>query len=167
MLQDSGIDFHLTLAGDGPRGIQLKRLAGKLGVAGRVSFPGFVPYDHVSDLFRSADLFVMPSIVHSSGDRDGIPTVIMEALMHRVPVIATDVSGISEVIQNNVTGLLIPEKDPGAISKALETLISNREFAVGLAERGRELVREQFDPEKNHRLVSQLYMEYFGKQESA
>ncbi len=164
MLQDSGIDFQLTMAGDGPRGPELKHLAKKLDLSDRVSFPGFVNYDQVSELFRSADLFLMPSIVHSSGDRDGIPTVIMEALMHRVPVIATDVSGIAEVIQDRVTGLLIPEKNAEAIYEAVKTMVGDRESAVRMAEKGRDTVRQLFDPETNHRGVFQLYSEYFPPQ---
>ncbi|MBM3300589.1 MAG: glycosyltransferase, partial [Deltaproteobacteria bacterium] len=79
LLADSGVDFHLTLAGDGPRDMQLKVLARRLGLTGRVSFPGFVSYDTVPDLFAASDILIMPSVVHASGDRDGIPTVIMEA----------------------------------------------------------------------------------------
>jgi len=159
LLQDSGVEFHLTLAGDGPRAVQLKRLARRLGVFQNVSFSGFVPYDKVSDLFDSSDILVMPSIVHSSGDRDGIPTVIMEALMHRVPVVATDVSGIAEVIENETTGLLIPEKDPAAIAEAIRHLIQDRDLALRTAEQGRARVLEQFDPERNHKRVLQLYQD--------
>ncbi len=157
ILADSGLDFRLTLAGDGPRTRQLKRLAHRLGISERVSFPGFVRYDKVSDLFSSTDIFVMPSVVHSSGDRDGIPTVIMEALMHRVPVIATDVSGIGEVIEDGHTGLLIPEKDPRAIALAVEKMAGDRKSALEMAEQGRTRVLEQFDPERNHRKVLELY----------
>ena len=101
----------------------------------------------------------MPSVVHSSGDRDGIPTVIMEALIHRLPVIATDVSGIAELVENNVTGLLIPEKDPGAIADAVVSMISDRNGALEMAERGRSLVWDQFNPDVNHRKVFELYQE--------
>ena len=157
ILKDSGLHFHLTLAGSGPKGAQLKRLTRKLGLAQCISFPGFITYDRVSDLFRSTDLFLMPSIVHSSGDRDGIPTVIMEALLHRVPVIATDVSGISELIENHITGLLIPQKNPSAIAGAVIQLLRNRQTALDMAERGRSRVLELFNPEINHRKVFELY----------
>jgi glycosyltransferase involved in cell wall biosynthesis len=113
----------------------------------------------VSDLLFSTDIFLMPSIVHSSGDRDGIPNVIMEALMHRVPVIATAVSGIPEVIEDGVTGLLIPQKDPFAISRTVLGLVKDRASAVEMAERGRSKVTEQFDPEKNCRKVLLLYQQ--------
>jgi len=158
ILADSGMDFRLTLAGDGPRMTQLKNLAHRLGISDKITFPGFVRYDEVPRLFGEADLLLMPSVVHSSGDRDGIPTVIMEALMHRVPVIATDVSGISEVIEDGKTGLLIREKDPDAIAGAVRHMVSDRDRALRMAEAGRERVLNQFDPESNHRRVLDLYM---------
>lgn len=157
ILADSGLDFRLTLAGDGPRMAQLKNLAHRLGISNKVTFPGFVRYDEVPQLFVDADLLLMPSVVHSSGDRDGIPTVIMEALMHRVPVIATDVSGISEVIEDGKTGLLIREKDPDAIAGAVRHMVTNRDRALSMAEAGRERVLNQFDPQSNHRRVLDLY----------
>lgn len=161
IMLEQGIDFQLTLAGDGPRGARLMRLTRKLGLSDRVSYPGFVPYDSVSALFASSDIFVMPSVVDSSGDRDGIPTVIMEALMHRVPVIATNVSGIPEVIEDGVTGRLIPEKDPSAIAQAVMAMVRDRQNAIEMAERGRSRVREQFDPERNHRGIIEIYRQYF------
>jgi colanic acid/amylovoran biosynthesis glycosyltransferase len=157
ILAEQGMDFRLTLAGDGPRGVQLQALAKRLGLGGRVRFPGFVPYDSVSALFCSADVLIMPSVIHASGDRDGIPTVIMESLMHRVPVIATHVSGIPEVIENERTGLLIPEKDPEAIAEAVIRMVEDRDRALAMAERGRARVREMFDPERCHRKVLDLY----------
>lgn len=165
LIHDSGLDFHLTLAGDGPRRASLERLSQELGIADKVSFPGFVTYDRVSDLFYATDILLMPSVIDSSGDRDGIPTVIMEALMHRVPVVATDVSGISEVIEDGVTGLLIPEKNASAIAEAMQQMATDRQSAVEMAERGRERVRQQFDPERNHRNVLALYEDHFSHRE--
>lgn len=159
ILADKGIAFRLTMAGDGPRGGQLKNQAQKLGIADRVQFPGFVKYDGVSELISNSDMLVMPSVVHSSGDRDGIPTVIMECLMHRVPVIATDVSGIAEVVQDGVTGFLIPEKDPTAIANAVLKMIADRDAALAMAEAGRAKVLRLFDPERNHRALLELYQD--------
>ena len=64
----------------------------------------------------------MPCVVHSSSDRDGIPNVIMEALSHRLPVVASDVAGIGEVIRHNDTGLLVPQKDAAALAAAIKTM---------------------------------------------
>jgi glycosyltransferase involved in cell wall biosynthesis len=157
ILKDSGLNFHLTLAGDGPRKILFRHLAKKLGLVEVVSFPGFIPYDLVSELFSSADVFVMSSAVHSSGERDGIPNVIMEALVHRVPVVATDVCGIPEVIQNNITGLLVPQGDSAALANAIIRMVGNRESALEMAERGRSLVLRKFNPERNHDKILNLY----------
>lgn len=157
VLDQRGVDFHVTLAGAGPELLRLKGLARKLGLTRRVSFPGFIPHDRVADLFSSADVFVMPCVVHSTGDRDGIPTVIMEALLHRVPVVATDVCGISEVIRDRETGLLIPQKDFRAIAGAIMTMLKDRDGAIKMAENGRAFVLDRFDPEKNHRNVFDIY----------
>lgn len=157
ILKDSGLSFHLTLAGGGPRGILLRRLTKKLGLMDLVSFPGFIRYNQVSELFCSADVFVMSSAVHSTGERDGLPTVIMEALMHRLPVVATDVCGIPEVIQDGVTGYLVPEKNPAALANAIIKMVGDRKSALEMAERGRSLVLKEFDPDRNHGKMLELY----------
>jgi colanic acid/amylovoran biosynthesis glycosyltransferase len=157
ILKDSGLSFHLTLAGDGPRKILFKYLTRKLGLNELISFPGFIPYNQVSDLFSSADVFVVSSAVHSTGERDGLPNVIMEALIHRVPVVATDVCGIPEVIQDGVTGFLVPEKDPSALASAIIKMVADRESALEMADRGRSLVLRQFDPERNDGKILNLY----------
>ena len=157
MLEDMGLEFHLTLAGAGLRGAQLKYLAWRLGLGPRVSFPGFIPYDRVSALFAASDVFVMPCVIHSSSARDGIPNVIMEALLHRLPVVATDVSGISEVIRDRDTGLLVPQKDSVALAVAIKAMVGDRKAALEMAERGRALVFRQFDTEENHRKMRALF----------
>jgi glycosyltransferase involved in cell wall biosynthesis len=157
ILEGLGFEFHLTLAGSGLRGPQLKYLHRKLNLGPRVSFPGFIPYDRVSALFGASDVFVMPCVIHSSSDRDGIPNVIMEALLHRLPVVATDVSGIGEVIRDRDTGLLVPEKDPLALAEAIKAMVGDRKAALEMAERGRALVFRQFDTEENHKKMLALF----------
>jgi glycosyltransferase involved in cell wall biosynthesis len=160
LLQSQGLQFHLTLAGDGPEMGLLKRMTRQLGLENLVSFPGFVTHDQVPGLFQKADLFIMPSVIHSSGDRDGIPLVIMESLLHRVPVAATNVSGIPELIKDGLTGRLVPEKNPSALAAAMEDLLLNRSRALQLAENGRDLILRQFDPDTNYRLVRDLFVRY-------
>ncbi len=156
ILKDRGVDFHLTLAGDGPRRLQLLYLTRKLGLTKFISYPGFVPYNQVSDLFMKADLFVMSSAVHSTGDRDGLPTVILEALAHRIPVVSTDVCGIPEVIRNGETGYLVSQKHPAELAMAMEEMLKDRERAIQMAEKGRELVLREFDPNRTHKQVYDL-----------
>jgi glycosyltransferase involved in cell wall biosynthesis len=113
----------------------------------------------VAEQFGAADVFIMPCIVDASGNRDGLPTVILEALLHRVPVIATDVAGIGEVIEDGVTGLLIPPGDPQAIAEAVLRMVRHRNAALEMAGRGRARVLTEFNPEANHRRVLELFQE--------
>jgi glycosyltransferase involved in cell wall biosynthesis len=156
ILRDRKVPFHLNLVGDGPRKLQLLYLAKRLGITDVLSFPGFVPYNKVSDLFMQADMFVMSSAVHSTGDRDGLPTVIMEALAHRVPVVSTDVCGIPEVIRNGETGFLVPQKNPPELARAMGEMLKDRERAIQMAEAGRQLVLHEFDPQRTHKQVYDL-----------
>lgn len=159
IMKDSGLPFHVTIAGSGPRGPSLKLLSRQLELDDCVSFPGFVTHDRVSELFATSDVFIMPSVVHKSGDRDGIPNVLVEAFVHGIPVVATDVSGIKEIVINEETGLLIPERDPEAIALAIRTMIGDRERALAMAERGKALVLKQFDPEENGRQLFHLFLQ--------
>jgi glycosyltransferase involved in cell wall biosynthesis len=155
-LADGGVDFRLTLAGSGPQSLPLRVLARRLGLADRVHFPGFVPHDQVPRILRQADVFVTPSKVVQSGDRDGLPTVIMEALMHRVPVVATDVGGIREVVRDGETGRLIPQLDVEAMRRAILDVLTHREKSLAMAERGRRLILDFYDSEKNARSMIDL-----------
>ncbi len=159
IMDRQGLDFQLTLAGAGWRGVHLRFLRRRLRQAGRVTFPGFITHDRVLDYFCSADVFVMPSVIHRTGERDGIPNVIMEALLHRVPVVATDVSGIGEVIRDGETGFLVPPGNPELLARAVVKMTGNRENALAMAERGRTLVLEKFDPERRHRDVAKLLID--------
>ncbi|MGA3113123.1 MAG: glycosyltransferase [Syntrophobacteraceae bacterium] len=161
-LDEEGLDFQLVIAGAGPRGPQLKMLARTLGLKRRVSFPGFVSHDAISDLFCSVDVFVAPCVVHRTGDRDGIPNVIMEALIHRLPVVATNVSAISEVIIDRKTGLLVPARDPRALAEAVRKVLMDRDGSLAMAERGRSLVLDLFDPVKNAGKIIDLYSNAAG-----
>lgn len=133
--------FQLTLVGAGlpwPTALIRRRIRIH-GLRARVFLPGFVSHDRMSELYAAADIFVMPSVVHASGDRDGIPNVIMEALAHRIPVVATDVSGIPEVvIEDGVTGRLVAQRDPEAVAAAVLGLpAADREAALAMAEAGK------------------------------
>jgi colanic acid/amylovoran biosynthesis glycosyltransferase len=163
ILRDQGLDFHLTMAGAGPEGLRLRWLRRTLGLTDCVSFPGYVTHDRVSELFCSTDVFVMPSVIHATGERDGIPNVIMEALLHRVPVVATDLAAITEVIRDGETGVMAPAGDPMALAGAIQRMTSDRERAMEMASSGNRRVLEQFNPEENHRKILELYTEVIAR----
>ncbi len=157
MLWKSGMDLRLTLGGAGHQFCHLRSLVRQFGLETMVSFPGFVPHHQVSGLFTAADIFVMPSLIPKTGDRDGIPNVIMEALLHRVPVVATDVSAIGEVIVHGETGVLAPPGDAEGLAQAIRDVVTDREGALRMAAAGRDRVLKQFDPDQNTRLLLELY----------
>jgi len=157
LLKDQGFPFTLTLVGAGFQGAKLMRLRKKLGLERLVSMPGFLPHDHLAAQFDTHDMLVVPSVVHATGDRDGIPNVIMEAMSQRLPVVATDVAGIPEVVRHNETGLIAPQKDPNALAQAVKDMAADRERALRMAEAGRDLVRTMFDPEINAKKLFHLF----------
>lgn len=157
LLQQQGVDFELTLAGDGGLARALKRQAAELGLTERVHFPGFLSHDQVPAQLMRTDVFVMPCKVSGTGDRDGIPNVIMEALSYRLPVVSTDVSGIGEVVIDNETGVLVQQKDATALAAGIKRLLDDRQLALRLAENGRKLVYERFDPQNVARQLAEMF----------
>ena len=145
-----GLDFHLTLAGDGPQYKELLELVQSYGLTRRVSLPGFVPHRLVPEFFHRADLFVMPCIMDAKGDMDGLPTVIMEALAQEVPVVATDISGVREIVLPGQTGWLLPPDDPQALAQAILEALEHPGEARRRAQAGKRLVMKEFDSQKNY-----------------
>lgn len=149
-LSEWGVDFHLTLAGDGPERHRLVHLAQENGLGDRVNFLGHVPHNQVPELFRQADLFVMPCLVARRGDRDGLPNVILEALAFQVPVVATDVNGINEAVLPGETGWLVPPEEPRLLAQAMREALTQPEESQHRAQAGRELVEREFDSQTNY-----------------
>ena len=147
-LAAQGVEVRLTLAGDGPERGKIREIIHREGLADRVSLPGAVPHREVARLMAAADLLVMPSLIAPSGDRDGIPNVILEALLCEVPVVASAVSGIPEVIQDGDTGWLTAPGDPEALARAVAAALADPAEARRRAERGRDLVAREFDSEE-------------------
>jgi len=151
------VPVSLTLVGDGRWRRKLTKMRDRLGLKDIVNMPGFIPHDQICNYMLDHDMLIMPSVVHANGDRDGIPNVIMEALSHGMPVIATDVCGIAEVIHNEETGLLVPQRNPRTLADAIRKMLANREQALHMAETGRKLVAEMFDSKRNIAKLLQLY----------
>ena len=123
---------HVVLAGGGDLLPDFQRKAEK-----HLHLPGPVLRDTLPDLYRAADLFVLPAVHDSKGNVDGLPNVILEAMASGLPVVASGISGIPLAVEHERTGLLVPEKDPAALSAAILDLLSNPERAREMGERGR------------------------------
>jgi glycosyltransferase involved in cell wall biosynthesis len=130
----------LLIAGSGPEDQNLMNLANELRIQESVRFLGDVPWQEVPELFSISDLFVVPSIHDERGNLDGLPTTILEAMAARCPVVATSVAGIPLVIQHEVTGLLVPEKDPFTLAHAVIRVIKDKNLAQRITSTAREMV---------------------------
>jgi len=134
----------LDVVGAGPLEARLRREAVALGLGERVRWHGSLPHDRVVEHFAAADVFVLASRITADGDRDGLPNVLMEAQLLGASCVATRVSGIPELIEHEVNGLLVPPGDTGAMAAALERAIVDPGLRVRLAEAGRRVVTTRF-----------------------
>jgi glycosyltransferase involved in cell wall biosynthesis len=127
---------HVILAGGGDRLDEFRRAAA--GFAARVHFPGVVYREGLPGLYRAADVFVLPAVHDGSGNVDGLPNVILEAMASGLPVVASGISGIPLVVENGSTGLLVPEGDGAALFNALDRLLQRSSEAKAMGAAGRQ-----------------------------
>ncbi len=140
LLELRGRKVILDVVGDGPLRAELEAEADD-----NVVFHGALDIDRVFDIIASADMAVMPSVVMPDGRRDGIPVALIEAMALGVPVISTRVSGIPELVEHEVTGLLVEQRDPEQLADAIERLLDDAALRRSLGRRGRERVEQDFD----------------------
>ena len=138
------LHWRLEHVGGGPLLKDLKRRAAATGIADRITWLGPQPQDVVLERYRAADLFVLASRIAGDGDRDGLPNVLMEAQSQGLACLATRVSAIPELIEDGVTGTLVPPGDARALGAALAALIADPERRRRLGEAGLRRTRERF-----------------------
>lgn len=134
VLQQTPAHFHIVGTGD----IQpeLERLAGELGISDHVTFHGFVTNEELGRHYREADAFVLPAIVDDRGDTEGLGVVLVEAISHLTPVVASEVGGIVDVIKHEETGLLVEERNPAALATAIGRVLEDRPLRTKIVEQG-------------------------------
>lgn len=145
--EEEAVDF-LTIAGDGPEMPGLKHLADKLGVNGRIRWLGAIGNEAVRDLMSTADAFVLPCREDSSGDRDGVPVVLIEAMACGVPVVSGDLPAIRELVIDGSTGMLV-NGSPEQVAAAISLLASDVELRRQLARTAAEHVQREFSLDVN------------------
>jgi glycosyltransferase involved in cell wall biosynthesis len=135
---------HLAIAGDGDLAEELRARARDAGVGDRVHFLGDLPQDAVGAWFAAADAAVVPSVRDDSGNVDGLPNTVLEALASGTPLVSTSAGGIASVIEHGHTGVIVPERDPRALAAALGGLARDPEQRARLGAAGRALVEAHF-----------------------
>jgi glycosyltransferase involved in cell wall biosynthesis len=135
----------LQVTGDGDQRQKLEKLTRTLGLEAAVEFLGFVSNQRLDDLYAGCDVYANPSIIDDWGDTEGLGVGPIEAFSHGRPVVASAVGGIPDVVKDQVTGLLVPEKDEAAIARAILEVLDDPARAQGLALAGLEYARRWFD----------------------
>lgn len=148
-LSKSDLNFQVLIAGSGPLIEELKILATTLGVSDRITFLGPIAHSNVNKFLSRLNLFILPCKIDAQGDKDGIPVVLMEAMLTGIPVISTRISGIPELVVPDKTGIIVEPDAPAALSNAIEELIANPLQQTQLKQRAIEHVRAEFSLHKN------------------
>lgn len=160
VLRDRGYDFACEIVGEGPLRGELTDLIRQFALEDTVQLSGALPHQEVIERYGRSHIFVLPCVIAGDGDRDGVPNVLLEAMAMELPIVSTPVSGIPEVVEHGVNGLLVPPSDHVALAEALATFLDDPEMRRRFGKRGRERVTADFDVERN---VRQLLSRFTGR----
>lgn len=149
ILANRGCPFNCQIIGTGPLEMALRKQIQQLGLQSIVEIIGPRPQNEVFEYIQNAAVFAAPYVIGTDGNRDGLPTVLLEAMALGTPCVATDVTGVPEVVRDEETGLMVPQHDPNALAIALERLLTNPTLRVQLATQARQLIESEFDIHRN------------------
>lgn len=144
ILRDRGVAFRCDVLGTGPMTAELERRIRERGVSEVIGLLGAKPEHVVAEMMGESTLFVLPSVIASDGQMEGIPVALMEAMASGRAVVSTSISGIPELVEHGVSGLLVPPGDAEALAEAMLALLEDRERAREMGRRGQQKVRAEF-----------------------
>jgi glycosyltransferase involved in cell wall biosynthesis len=157
VLAEASVSVRLEVIGDGPLRGELEAAAARAGIDAR--FLGALPSERVVGHYRRAAVFCLPSVVASSGDRDGLPTSVLEAMALGVPVVTTALNGLAEAVIDGRTGLTVPERSPADLAAAIQRLLTDPELAARLSREARRHVEAGFSLSRSTSLLRSLFSE--------
>jgi colanic acid/amylovoran biosynthesis glycosyltransferase len=149
--------FQCSIIGEGPLEETLQAQIAGAGLDECVELAGPLPQTEIASRLAHATIFALPCTRDAEGGMDNLPTVIMEAMAAGLPLISTSRGGIPEMIEDGINGELVPERDPPALSVAIERLLDDPARARRLGERGRQIAREKFSIETSARQLQQIF----------
>jgi colanic acid/amylovoran biosynthesis glycosyltransferase len=148
-----------TIAGEGPLLPELKLLAKELKIDNRITLTGFVSQERLHKLFYESHIFLHPSETAHDGNQEGVPNSMLEAMASGLPVFATWHGGIPEAIEDDVSGVLVPERDDEALARALLDAVQDRQSLARIARNGAEAVAQKFDQRAQTHRLEKIYLE--------
>ena len=135
---------HLTIIGDGPEREALEAQTQARGATDRVTFMGWVTPEQLDAAYAAASVFVLPAVVDARGDTEGLGMVLLEAMTYRVPVISTPLGGVTDIVEDDETGLLVPPNDASALAAAIIRIATDPVTADRLGAKGRDYALSHF-----------------------
>jgi glycosyltransferase involved in cell wall biosynthesis len=150
-LHRRGTEFRCTLVGDGPSRPTIESEIARRGLSQQVHLTGSLDPDQVDRQYETAGAVVLASF------SEGVPVVLMEAMARGIPVVATHVGGVGELVETGVNGLLVHAGDAKALAAALHRILSDPEFARAMGARGVQKVRDEFDLERSAERLLELF----------
>ncbi len=145
ILKKSGHTFRASIMGDGEERDQLEALRHRLGLEDTVELTGAVDQSSVREAMKGATLFSLPCRIGTDGNRDALPTVLLEALAVGLPIVSTTVTGIPEILDGGRCGKLLEPNDPRGLARAMAELLDNPPERMKIAQAGRKHVERHFD----------------------
>ncbi len=164
VLRERGLPFSCTFIGDGPEREALHAMRAQRKLESCVRFEGSLRHEQVIANMNESDAVVLPCRVVGDGDRDVLPTVLLEGMAAGLACVSTAVGGVPEIIAHGESGLLVPERDPAALADALAALGGDPDRTLLMGMRGRELAEQRFDRRAN---VATLHQWFAGNRADA
>jgi glycosyltransferase involved in cell wall biosynthesis len=158
-LRREGRNVSWRVVGSGPERKRLARLARRLGVSEAFELAGRLEGEGLVRAYAAAAVFAAPSRILPNGGRDGLPNVVLEAMAVGVPVVASAVAALPEIVEDGRTGLLVPPEDPRALARAVARLLDDRALGERLARQARERVERDFDLKRTSFGFASLFLE--------
>ncbi len=158
VLDGRGHEFLCEIIGDGVLREDLARKISELGVSHRIKMLGQQPRVEVRRHLSRAAMLAVPCIISPDGNRDGLPTVLLEAMAVGTPCVSTNVTGIPELVRDGETGLLAEQHDPESLADQLERLLEDERLRLRLARNARRLVEAEFDIHRNTPALRQIFL---------
>lgn len=165
ILRDKGIQFTLQIVGEsGDQTSLIEQKIEEHSLQDRIHLRSPMAQAELADVYRQANVFVLPCVIVADGDRDGIPNVMAEAMACGIPVVATEISGIPEIVTHGRNGLLVKPEDAASIADALEKLITSPQLRQTLGTAARQKILQVFDAKETHLRLKKLFLEVIDQQ---
>ncbi len=157
-LRQAGVEFRLTVVGQGPERLRLRWLAWRLGLRRYVRFAGQIAHENMAETYRHADIFVAPGRRTRKGDMDGLPSALAEAMAFGLAVVTSDLPGLVEAVENGMSGLVVPQNDVAALAGALERLAGDPEERRRLGAAARQRIHALLDEQASEEKLKELFI---------